>query len=567
MQKWLTFIWIVLLTVFVTRFYFLHPGVPITHDGENHLARFANYKIAVKEGQLPPRFAPNLVNHYGYPVFNYNYPLANMLSLPFSVAKFNYEVTFKILMVFSVMGGLVGIKKWLEVLEFTDRGQQLAVAVFALSPYVINTIVFRGNIGEVMAMCLLPWLLWLVELIRTTQTFKPAGWSVARYVLLLTAFLLSHNVTVLFGVPLVWLYAAWRYGGHKNSWREWGRLWVLGIGLSLWFWLPAIAEKSEIVIDAAGASLAYVDHFPTWWQLWWSPLVFGYSYVGSIDSLSFAVGWLQWGVLVLALLSILKKRKASPILGSLFLLTSLFLLLFQLSWTAPVWEIIPLLRFIQFPWRLGLFIPIVLAPLAALIVKQNSVRLNVLLSALLIMQLGSTWLLKPIGYLHQDKLTYDQFTQSTSTANENLPKTFTHQTTGEWSPTPEIIQGTGEVIVKKWNGSYHHYQLHITEPATIIEPTMYFLGWQTNYSRGLDVWGLLAEYDANPAWGGRIAYQLPPGEYEVITQFTQRTPARLLGNALTVISGILLLSVIFPTQLATLITKISRAPQKKSTNE
>ena len=104
---------IIILTLIVIKPYF-HAGFPYTHDGENHLARFANYKIAVKEGQIPPRFAPSLMNHYGYPVFNYNYPLANILSLPFSFLKINYEITFKILATTFVFIGLLGVYSWLD---------------------------------------------------------------------------------------------------------------------------------------------------------------------------------------------------------------------------------------------------------------------------------------------------------------------------------------------------------------------------------------------------------------------------------------------------------------------
>src|SRR5258708_2749738 len=97
LKDWQHVVWILLiffLSLFITRIYF-HSGFPYTHDGENHLARFANYALAIREIQFPPRFAPNLFNHYGYPVFNFNYPLANILSLPFTFARFNYELTFK----------------------------------------------------------------------------------------------------------------------------------------------------------------------------------------------------------------------------------------------------------------------------------------------------------------------------------------------------------------------------------------------------------------------------------------------------------------------------------------
>lgn len=64
------FLFITLSIAFLLLFKpYLHTGFPYTHDGENHLARFANYKLALKEGQFPPRWAPNLMNHSGYPVF------------------------------------------------------------------------------------------------------------------------------------------------------------------------------------------------------------------------------------------------------------------------------------------------------------------------------------------------------------------------------------------------------------------------------------------------------------------------------------------------------------------
>ncbi len=89
LKKFFLFIFFALLTFVLTKSLF-HSGVPVTHDGNNHLVRFANYYIAVKEMQIPPRLAPNLVNRYGYPVFNYNYPLANIISLPFSILGFHY---------------------------------------------------------------------------------------------------------------------------------------------------------------------------------------------------------------------------------------------------------------------------------------------------------------------------------------------------------------------------------------------------------------------------------------------------------------------------------------------
>ncbi len=159
------------LVLVITRFYWTHYGVPYTHDGENHLARFANYKVALKEGQLPPRFAPNLLNHYGYPVFNYNYPLANLLSVPFSVLKIHYEVTFKVLVFFSLLLGSIGVIRWLTYYSNNKLPILAGLIAYLSGPPLISTLLFRGSIGEIMAYALWPWL--FVSVNSATKKLSP----------------------------------------------------------------------------------------------------------------------------------------------------------------------------------------------------------------------------------------------------------------------------------------------------------------------------------------------------------------------------------------------------------
>ncbi len=56
MKKFLRIILALTLVVFILPMF--HSGFPFTHDGENHLARIANYAVALKQGQFPPRWAP-----------------------------------------------------------------------------------------------------------------------------------------------------------------------------------------------------------------------------------------------------------------------------------------------------------------------------------------------------------------------------------------------------------------------------------------------------------------------------------------------------------------------------
>ncbi len=490
LAKFPLLIFILLLTLLNVNDYF-HAGFPYTHDGENHLARFANYKVAVREGQIPPRFAPNLVNHYGYPVFNYNYPLANILSLPFSIAGVSYELTFKLLVVGFLVFGLWGMNEWLKSWQFKFYERWLGLVFFSLSPYLLTAIIYRGSIGEVMAMAFLPWLLRLVEQVRAGEwqmdLRKWRNWPKLIWpTLLFGLFFLSHNVAVLFGMGIILLYASLRLSKNWRSWLSLGGMILSGLALSLWFWLPALAEKSLVVLDQANLSNEFTRHFATWSQLLFAPLRFGFSYPGSVDGLSFGMGLLQWTMLLVALVLMIVRffNKRSDWKFSwlwVVVILTLLLILFQLAFTTPLWQLIPLANYIQFPWRLTLFFSVLIVPVMVWVWRQTPAKGRWLWLLLLIIQLIGHWRAKPIDYFHRTNLDYDSFTQSSTTLNENTPVGYDYQIR-DWQPVPSVLEEDrgANIQVLRWQGSSRHYQVQVDKPATIIEPTMNFAGWETN---------------------------------------------------------------------------------------
>lgn len=530
---------ILILTFLMTKPY-LKNGFPYTHDGENHLARFANYKIAIREGQFPPRFAPNLMNHYGYPVFNYNYPLANILSLPFSFLKINYEVTFKVIAISFIFLGLFGIFSWLKKRKLNFKAAAFGTVVYAATPFMWSTLLYRGNIGEIIAWGLFPWLLFLVE--KSKDKGKIANNSLWQlHQLILPAFLLSHNISVMFGLPIVLIYAFFSLKRDKRAWKNLGQSFLISLGLSLWFWLPAIAEKNLVTVGQVSLINEFEQHFPRLAQLFWSPLEFGYSLPGSIDTLSFAMGGVQVLILILTVLMIIKTTLKKGIqvffddtqlqLIALTLGGSLALLFFQLPVTTFIWKAVPLAAFIQFPWRLSLFAGSLLAALGAFIWPQLSKNLKRILCLLLIFQIGSFAFHQPVDYFHRTNIDYDAFSQSTTTNNENLPITFNYQDIADWQPTATVLKGDARVGVKKWSGSSRHYHLQVIQPSIIVEPTMNYAGWETILNKNNQPFKV--KYIDNKQIKGRIAYQMTePGEYEVTTQFTQKTWPRIVGNSI-----------------------------------
>ncbi len=525
---------IILLLIIVLSFIaliqpYFHSGFPYTHDGENHLARFANYKIAIKEGQFPPRVGPNLLNHYGYPVFNYNYPLANILSLPFSFLKIHYEITFKILAVGFLLGGGLGLWQWMKILKVDDFTRKcLILASFYLNPFIVNLIYVRGNIGELLAVNLLLMIMASLEYFKQ-QKINNRESAVSQFLLvgLVICFLLSHNIAAVFGSGLLVIYVLYRFWNDKKRLFLLGKIFFLSLLSSLWFWLPALAEKHLIILDNSDITHQYAQHFPTFSQLLFAPLEFGFSVIGPVDSMSFAVGLLNLGLLVVSSLFLLKKKKLKSLAGWL-LISCWLLIIFQLSVTNFVWKILPVVHYLQFPWRLSLFLSVILPLAVSVSLPKLNKKLFAFFFLILMTQLINVWRFRPADYFHRERVAYDLFSQSSSTMNENMTKVFDlYKIHDFWKPQPIIVQGAGKFTVEHWTGSSRRYQLNLTEPSTVVEPTMLFAGWQTWVN------GDKIEYALNDKTGGRLAYELPAGQYQIKTRFTQRTWPRIIGNGVS----------------------------------
>jgi hypothetical protein len=539
----------VLLALISCRVY-LQPGLPSTHDSENHLARFANYKVALKEGQIPPRFAPNLYHQYGYPVFNYNYPLPNILSVPFSLLKIPAQTSFKMIMTGAVFLLLYGMWRWLSLLKLSLQAKILSVTALASTPYLLQTVVFRGSIGEVLAVTLMAWWLVWVETIRQRgeKVSSSTSWRDILFSaqtlcggVLLGAFFLSHNVTVLFGAPLLMLFAIWWLRLTPRSlWKVFGAV-ILGLGLSLWFWIPAMMEQAMVVVGGSALSQQFVQHFPTVQQLFSGPMTFGFSFRGAVDSLSFALGLVIWvslfctaGWSIASVLGQKRARKEFDEVGKVFFFVSCALVVFQLSFTTPLWEVIPFARFIQFPWRLDLFLLLTSTALVAWLTQKGLIWQVRLITLAVVLQVIFAWMVQPAGYFNKSQIEYDLFAQSTTTGNENLPKSFTFTSFADWQPTAQVLSGEGQISVLRWTGSHRTYSVTASSPAVIVEPTMFFPGWETTITSGNSY--RLADYLDNEEVGGRIAYALDPGTYQIKTEFTQHTLPRIIGNSTAVVT-------------------------------
>jgi hypothetical protein len=240
-------------------------------------------------------------------------------------------------------------------------GGLLSALVYVYAPYHVYTEPYaRGDYPELLAFALFPFILW-----RFQRLFDPAP-SVARFdlawaALSLGLLILTHNLMALVMAAFIGVWLLW---GTLATRRLMGRAWlalVLGVALPAYFWLPVLAEREAVqlqnLIDVA--ELDYRHFFiPLSELLAPSPLADGGARNGLQPRYNLGVAaWFLGGAGALSLLTAyFGRRQALDALrhhsdALFFLLMGLGLAFLITPASAFVWEALPLLAYLQFPWR------------------------------------------------------------------------------------------------------------------------------------------------------------------------------------------------------------------------
>jgi hypothetical protein len=326
LAAWLT----VALAWLAAASFLLRHGFPRGTDWALELVRMAQWRQALAEGQIPPAWAPDLYGGYGSPVFLFYPPLAPTLAAVTSAVAASL-ITLLIAVVGAAAMGSASM-------EDGERGgaSRVAALTLVLQPYLLADLLLRNAQAELLALALLP--LALAGLLRADRRPPQAALLLALVVALVC---LTHPLTALM------LMAILLAGGAIVLRRAagWGALAAgagLGLLLSAWSWLPALVlgswiRQGELLRDR----LDFHRNFLAPGQL------IGHAH-------PFSAGWLGpaallclLGVLLAGRLSGARRRAAFAVLVG-----GAALLALQLPAAAPVWEAVPWMPLLQFPWRL-----------------------------------------------------------------------------------------------------------------------------------------------------------------------------------------------------------------------
>lgn len=325
-------------------------SLPCSDDAAFHLLRLTQLDHLLRQGVCYSRWAPDMAQGYGFPFFNFYAPLSYYFAELTSLLAGNLNLGMRL--AFALGFYLTGLTTYLLARDHFSRPAALVTAVAAIyAPYFAYDVYFRGNLAESLAWPLLPLALWSIGRLARTHERRYLLLTAVSY----AAILLTHNVFALIFSPLLALYGLWEI-------RDW-RLEIvanlqslissllLGLGLATFFWLPAIAERGLVHSDRllVPPIFVYWGNFVTLAEIFTPPQTV---YADLINpSPARALGLVP---LLLALPGLLfgwrlpHLRRVVIFFGAA---TAVYVFLMTAA-SEPLWANLPLIEYVQFPWRL-----------------------------------------------------------------------------------------------------------------------------------------------------------------------------------------------------------------------
>ncbi|MBU1200774.1 glycosyltransferase family 39 protein [Patescibacteria group bacterium] len=348
----------------------LKPGYFPMHD-DLQIFRLYELDKCVQDGQLPCRWIPDGGFGYGYPMFHFYPPLPYYPAEVMHLLGVSLFTSIEVMFILSLL--LSGYFMYFLASEFFGTMGGLVAAVFYVyAPYHSLDVYVRGAMNEAWGMVWFPLiLLFSYKLIKASKYNRKYFLGLS---LSIAALLLSHNImTMIFApVAVIWsLFWFWQ----KKTWKNL-KLLVLGgllaIGLSAFFFIPVILEKSSVHVESITVGyFNYLAHFADLKQMFISRFWdYGSSLWGPDDDMAFPLGHFHWisagivGLLALFRFKKHKKERRLHLLIGLLLAVSLAYTFLVHSRSVWFWDNLPILYYTQFPWRL-LTIPVFLMSFTA----------------------------------------------------------------------------------------------------------------------------------------------------------------------------------------------------------
>jgi hypothetical protein len=548
------FIYLIIFS-FLPLLSFFYPGLPLTHDGQDHVARIANFYMSLREGNLIPRWAANLNWGYGHPILMFLYPLPSYTASVFHFIGFSLVDSTKLVFIFSYILSVLFMYLWLNLWLGKKIGI-IGAILYAFAPYRFVDLYVRGAIGEHVAFIWPPLVLYFIY--KIALYFKPEtkiiNLNLKLYYLIglslsMSLLILSHNAISIMFLPLIILYIIYLYFfcTEKNILFliQIFSFLILGFMMSAFYLIPAFFEGKYTLRDIVTKG-EYSSRFTSWLSFFYNPWNYG-----GTDTLSKSIGYVHWIGIISSIFYLIKKRKQIPnklkivYLGLVIIFILSLFLMTRSSFI--IWQKITILQKFQFPWRflsVTVFSSSVLGAIGidylfGLIHKITKFKYYYLLVAFSILIVCTTYFMwKPVGYLSNPELFFTGIYSGTTDTGESSPIWSVRFMEKTPKQSIEVIKGIVIINSQKRTTTLSEYSMDVKESARLVENTLFFPGWKV-FIDGVPT--IIQYQDSN--YRGLITFSIPVGLHTVKIIF-ENTKLRSYSDLISLFSIISMVSIL-----------------------
>jgi hypothetical protein len=324
---------------------YLEPGYQFADDRYSPYLRVEGLRQAVGEGQVPPRWFAEFDGGYGSPYPSFYAMLFYDLAALINVAGVSVGAAVELSAFLVIIAAAVAMFVLVRSLWGVESGF-LAAALYVYAPYHLVDAFIRGALSELAAFFWFPVIVYAIH--RTILTRKKAWLAAAG--LSIAGLILTHNLMPIIFLPVVvglmGIFAVLTAEDAREKFMGVGMLGVsagLGLLISAYFWLPIVFERGLLRLDYFLQYDFHGDFVSRGTLFAWASAEPPYASIGLV-----LVGAALAGSLV-GLWSGSRSPHKILSLGALGAGTIfLFMVTRKSAW---IWERVPLLPLVQFPWR------------------------------------------------------------------------------------------------------------------------------------------------------------------------------------------------------------------------
>jgi len=525
---------------------FFWLGSASGHDFEFHAASWLDAAFQWKQGIVYPRWTAWTNHGFGEPRFIFYPPLSWILGAVLSLFLHGMWVPLVFIVLVQTFAGFSAFSLLRRLVS--DRAAIFGAACYTINPNALLLTYVRSDFAEQLACAIFPLLLLAaLRLANLLDPPPPRSSTLASFAIPFAAVWLANapaGVIASYSMALLFSWAAITQRSWKIALRGIAGL-ALGFGLTCFYLIPAAYEQRWVNIGQALASgllpsqnflftyIADAEHnWFNWIASFCAILLFLFCAVSALASRRFASFASSGDPLRKAWLALLVLAASATFL--------------MLRFTTPLWNLLPKLRFVQFPWRWMSVLALVGACfLASALQKRrgwNWLLLLLLLSVPLAYFLAiNTWWdpddMPTVEAAVTNQTGFDGTDEYDPLGDDHTDLPLKAPLTRILPAEPEDVRAPdARVQIQKWTTEEKSLRVDSPAPARLALRLLNYPAWRVEVNGASIVPGRPDNFD-------QMVIPIAAGSSTVYVRFA-RTPDRTFGMLISILSVLLVIALL-----------------------